>query len=360
MASQAEREAWVQILTGQRLGDYELQVCLGAGFFGLVFEAQNVVTGARVAVKVLIPSSDPEAILDFENEAILLQKLNGCDGVITYVDGGLESIEMVAQGVGVPMPIRFHVLAVASGSVDELILDPAARSELDWTERIRIFRGAVKGVHQMHLAGVAHRDLKSSNCLLMVVGSTTRLRLGDLGRAKDLRSPPTMLVGRYIQGRGDLRFAAPEFLWLQGGDTASDFMAADYYGLGSLLVELATGQPLTSLALGNVGAVMQQAAVDLQRGQTGDLATLNLLYRRVIAEVMDLMPKSIQHDAQVLLANLCHPLPTERLARSPYHRDRHVEPLEWVLRRADIMIRRLEIDAREERRIARKLERAAS
>ena len=104
----------------------------------------------------------------------------------------------------------------------------------------------------------------------------------------------------------------------------------------------------------------RQAAVDLQRGQTGDLATLNLQYRRVIAEVMDLMPKSIQDDAQVLLASLCDPLPTERLARSPYHRDRHLEPLEWVLRRADIMIRRLEIDAREERRIARKLERAAS
>ncbi|WP_104087447.1 protein kinase family protein [Cryobacterium sp. N19] len=360
MATQAERDAWKSILLGQRLGDYEIQAYLGAGFFGLVFEAQNLSTNARVAVKVLLPSSGPGAIVDFENEAVLLQKLNGCDGVITYVDGGQESIDMVAHGVTVPMPIRFHVLAVASGSVDELILDPVERSKLDWTERIRIFRGAVKSVHQMHLAGVAHRDLKSSNCLLMVNGSTTKLRLGDLGRAKDLRSPPTMLMDDYIQGRGDLRFAAPEFLWLQGGDTASDFMAADYYGLGSLLVEIATGQPLTSLALGNVGAVLHQAAIDLQRGQTGDLATLNLQYRRVIAEVMDLMPRSIQRDAQVLLASLCDPLPTERLAHSPCHRDRHLEPLEWVLRRADIMIRRLEIDAREERRIARKLERAAS
>jgi hypothetical protein len=169
-----------------------------------------------------------------------------------------------------------------------------------------------------------------------------------------------MPIGAYVQGRGDLRFAAPEFLWLQGGDTASDFLAADYYGLGSLLVELATGQPLTSLALGDVGAVLRQAAVDLQRGQTSDLATLNLKYRRVIADVMDLMPKAIQQDAQVLLASLCEPIPTERLARPPYQRDRHAEPLEWVLRRADIMIRRLEIDAREERRIARRLERAAS
>ncbi|POH59636.1 hypothetical protein C3B59_17230 [Cryobacterium zongtaii] len=360
MATQAERDAWNSILVGQRLGGYELQVCLGAGYFGLVFEAQNLATSARVAVKVLLPSSDPGAIVDFENEAVLLQKLNGCDGVITYIDGGHESIDMVAHGVTVPMPIRFHVLAVASGSVDELILDPVARSELDWAERIRIFRGAVKSAHQMHLAGVAHRDLKSSNCLMMVNGSTTRLRLGDLGRSKDLRSPPTMLIADYSRGRGDLRFAAPEFLWLQGGGGTSDFLAADYYGLGSLLVELATGQPLTSLALGDIGAVMRQAAADLQRGQSGDLTTLNLQYRRVIAEVIDIMPKSIQHDAQVLLASLCDPLPSQRLAHSPYHRDRHLEPLEWVLRRADIMIRRLEIDARQERRIARKLERAAS
>lgn len=360
MATQAERDGWKKILTGQKLGGYELQECLGVGFFGLVFEARNMATDARIAVKVLLPSSDTEAIADFENEAILLQKLNGCDGVITYVDGGQENIDMVANGVTVPMSVRFHVLAMASASVDELIDDPVSRSALDWTERIRIFRGAVKGIHQMHLAGVAHRDLKSSNCLLMVIGSTTRLRLGDLGRAKNLRSSPTKSIEGYVKGRGDLRFAAPEFLWLQGGNAAHDFIAADYYGLGSLLVELATGQPLTSLALGDVGAVLKQAASDHHRGQTSDLANLNLQYRRVIAEVIDLMPRSIQQDAHVLLTSLCDPVPAERLARSPYNRDRHVEPLEWILRRADIMIRRLEIDAREERRNTRKLERTAA
>jgi len=258
------------------------------------------------------------------------------------------------------MPVRFHVLTAASGSVDELILDPDDRANLDWAERIRLFRGAVKGVHQMHRAGVAHRDLKSSNCLLMVAGSTTKVRLADLGRSKDLRISPTVPVSNYVKGRGDLRFAAPEFLWLQGGSTAEDFIAADYYGLGSFLVELTTGQPLTSLALGNFGVILSQAAANLGRGQTNDLATLNLQYRRVIAEAVDLMPKAIQNDAQVVLTGLCDPVPSERLARTRYNRDRHLEPLEWILRRADIMIRRLEIDARNERRITRKLERAAS
>jgi eukaryotic-like serine/threonine-protein kinase len=359
VATEAERNAWKTILSGQRLGDYELLACIGEGFFALVFQSRNVTTGAQLAIKVLLPASSPGAIVDFENEGNLLQKLAACDGVVSYLGGGEESINVVANGVSVPLPVRFHVLAAASASLEELILNPVARSSLDWKERIGLFRGAVKSIHQMHLAGVAHRDIKSSNCLLMIVGSTTKLRLADLGRGKDMRIPASMPIEGYIAGRGDLRFAAPEFLWLQGGDEPADFMAADYYGLGSLLVELTTGQPLTSLTHGNVGDVLREAAKDHGRGQRGELATLDLQYRRVIDEVVDQMPRAIQVDAKILLVNLCAPVPAERLARSPYHRDRHLEPLEWVLRRADIMIRRLAIDAREELRNARKLERAA-
>lgn len=360
MATEAEREAWKTILTGQTLGAYRLISCIGSGHFALVFEAEHTGTNSPVAVKVLLPGSDTHAIVDFENERVLLDKLRPCESVVAYLDGGEQSIDMVSNGITVPLGVRFHVLAPASASLDEIVLDPAALANLDWRERIRFFRAAAKAVHQMHRAGVAHRDLKSSNCLLMVVGTTSKLRLADLGRAKDMKVPATMPVEAYLAGRGDLRFAPPEFLWLLGGDTAADFMAADYYGLGSLLVELTTGHPLTGLTHGDVAAVLRQAALEYQRGHRGDLSTLRLQYRKVIAEIVDQMPKSIRSDATVLLTSLCDPQPAERLSRPPFHRDRLLEPLEWVIRRSDIMIRRLEIDAREERRSSRKMERATS
>lgn len=361
MATAAELDAWKELLKGQTLKGYELLECIGTGNFGLVFESIKQTTGSRFAVKVLIPGSNAGAVLDFENEALLLRKLNPCDGVITFVDGGEESISVTANGVTVPLPVRFHVLTIASGSVNELTEDPATRSSLDWIERLQMWRGAVKSAHQMHIAGVAHRDLKSDNCLMMVTGDVTRIRLGDLGRGKDLSLPATGPADQYIAGRGDIRFAPPEFLWVQGGDRAADFLAADYYGLGSLLVELATGHPVSALVFGDVRTVLQQAAQEHARGRHGDLSTLTLRYHRVIEEVVDLMPKSVRDDARVLLRSMCSPLPRNRLARALYRRDRLQKyPLDWVLKRIDIMIRRLAIDAREQRRSTERLERAAS
>ena len=114
------------------------------------------------------------------------------------------------------------VLVLASGDVCELTADPDLLNKLDWSERLWLLRGAVKGVHQMHLRNVAHRDLKSANCLLVVQGSRSEVRVADLGRAKDFTHAPTLAPFDYLRGRGDFRFAAPEYLWMQGGSDGFD------------------------------------------------------------------------------------------------------------------------------------------
>jgi serine/threonine protein kinase len=353
-------DPWANLLLAKGLGDYELKECIGQGHFGFVFAATNRTTSSRVAVKVLGPGAQSTDALDFDNEGKLLQRLNGCDGVISYVDGGTETITFNSGGIDLPLPIRYHVLTLASASAEELTLNPDIRNGWDWAERLGVWRGAVKGVHQMHLNGVAHRDLKSSNVLLMIHGKTVRARLGDLGRSRNLNLAPTLTAEEYLIGRGDLSHAPPEFLWFQGGATAADFLAADYYGLGSLLVELVTGHPISSLAMGNFRTVVNQAHQDHQLGLHGDLSALRARYRTVIAEAAEAMPVSIRSDARIVLANLCDPLPSERLRTAPFSHDRLLQnPLEWVLRRADIMIHRIQRDAIEERRNARRLERSA-
>lgn len=353
-------DPWVNLLLAQGLGDYDFNECVGRGHFGLVFAATNRVTSARVAVKVLGPGAQSADALDFDNEGRLLQRLNSCDRVISYVDGGTETITFSSGEFDLPLPIRYHVLSLASASAEELVRNPSARDGWDWAERLGVWRGAVKGIHQMHLNGVAHRDLKSSNVLLMLHGKTVRARLGDLGRSRDLALAPTLPPELYLSGRGDRSHAPPEFLWLQGGNSAQDFLAADYYGLGSLLVELVTGQPISLLAMGNFKLVLEQAVRDYNLGIHGDLSALRSRYRTTVAEVVEQMPRSIQRDAQVVLSNLCDPVPSERLRSVPFSQDRRLQnPLEWVIRRADIMIRRIQKDAIEERRNARRHERSA-
>lgn len=342
----------IPALSGQDLGLYRLDGCLGGGGFGLVFHATNTTTGAEVAVKLLVPSPDPHAAAEFDAEGILLRKLTKCDAVVNLVDSGTADFPMTTtNGLVVPLPFKYLVLSLASGALNELTRDPARLAALAWADRLALWRGAVKGIHQMHLKSVAHRDIKADNCLLMVSGNRTEVRMTDLGRSKDFSLSPTLLPQEYLRGRGDLRFAPPEFLWFQGSYGAAELRAADIYGLGSLLAELATGHPMTALALGSWQTVAAEGQRDFLAGTRRDLAILRPQIRRAVDEAAEQMPREIRHDAAVLLAQLCDPVPRARFPQRRLNKKFVPEPgIHWLIRSADILIKRLSIDQKKSSR----------
>lgn len=342
----------IPALTGQSLGPYLLHGYLGGGGFGLVFHATHASTGAEVAVKLLMPSADPHAAVEFDVEGVLLSKVNKCEAVVNLIDSGTADIPVtMANGLVVPLPFKYLVLSLASGALNELTRDPGRLAELGWGDRLSLWRGAIKGVHQMHLKSIAHRDVKAENCLLMVSGNRTEVRLADLGRSKDFSHSPTLLPQEYLRGRGDLRFAPPEFLWFQGGYGASDFRAADIFGLGSLLAEMATGHPMTALALGSWQTVAAEGQKDFLAGTRRDLAILRPQFRRATDEVIEQMPRSVRHDTALLLAQLCDPVPSVRFPRRHLNgRLAQEAGLNWMIRRADILIKRLSVEHQKQRR----------
>lgn len=346
-------DPWVGILLGQSLGPYEVLRHINEGGFGHVFEAKHVTTDALVAVKVLKVSPSAEATVEFENEAILLRQLSGCEGVINFVDFGVDSVDIHTVGGVMPVDVRYLVLSRASGSLDEISRDPVLRDDLSLVDKLRLWRDVIKGLRQMHAGGIVHRDLKCSNCLLFVRGNLSAVKLGDLGRSKDLALPVTKALEHYVLGRGDVRFAAPEYLYLLGEPTAGEAIAADYYGLGSILVELITGQSMTSLAFSDIHSVIDQAKVDYFAGRSRDLSVLVGRYRSVTADIVALLPPRVRSETSMIIGQLCHPLPVRRSQPSPFRRDRlDRDGLHWILKRVDIMIKQLDIDARAERRIA--------
>lgn len=346
-------DSLIMALPGQHLGPYRLQGCIGRGGFGLIFQASSRTTQAQVAVKLLMPSNDPHAAAEFDAEGDLLRKLNKCEGVVTLVDSGIADIPVSINGLDVPLPFKYHVLSLASGSLDELTSDPGRLAALAWVDRISLWRGAIKGIHQMHLKAVAHRDIKTDNCLLMVSGKRTEVRIADLGRSKDFSVTPTLLPQDYFHGRGDLRFAAPELLWSQGGQNGSDFRAADLYGLGSLLAELVTGHPMTALAIGSWQTAVNEGQRDFLAGIRRDLTVLRPQFRRAVDEVADQMPRSIRLDGAAILTQLCDPVPIARFPPRRTTNKRVIEPgLSWLLRKADILVKRLSIEQKNQRRAA--------
>lgn len=348
-------ESLVQALSGQCLGQYRLDSCLGAGGFGLVFRADHVTTNAEVAVKVLVPSSNARAAVEFDTEGTLLRKLHKCDRVITLIESGTDSVPMAApNGQSVPFEFKYHVLSRASGSLNELTSDPEALTAWAWPDRISLWRGAVKGVHQMHLKSVAHRDIKAENCLLMVTGNRTEVRIADLGRSKDYSLGSTLPAETYLQGMGDRRFAPPEFIWLQGGHAAIDHRAADIYGLGSIFTELVTGHPMTALAIGSLQAAIREGEKDFLAGTRRDLTILRPQFVRAVGEVGDQLPRSIRHDATMLLSQLCDPVPMSRFPKRRLNsRNDPGQGLEWLIRKVDILSKRLIVEQKQAARTAR-------
>ena len=66
------------MLTGRRMGAYQIQSMLGAGGMGEVYRARDTTLGRDVAIKVLprLFTSDPDRLARFEREARVLAALN--------------------------------------------------------------------------------------------------------------------------------------------------------------------------------------------------------------------------------------------------------------------------------------------
>ncbi|WP_153394169.1 protein kinase domain-containing protein [Ornithinicoccus halotolerans] len=344
--------SWGRALEGQRAGDYELVGLLGTGRFGWVFEAHHLETKHRAAIKVLIPNADSSARAEFANEAALLRRLVGSSSVVQVTSSDHFQFAVTAGGQSLPLRVDFHVLELAQGCLESLLLEG---SRIEWADRLSLWRGCVRGIHQMHLKRTAHRDLKSSNCLLFERRhNVVESKVSDLGRGRDLRAGPMHPPELYLVGLGDLRFAPPEFIACQGSDRPEGHLAADLYGLGSLLFELATGQCITAMALGPGPQLVRENLELRAKGQTIELSGMRGEYESAFKVFERSLPPVIRQHGGQLLRQLCDPVPSRRLEKTKFGRYPSGTGLEWLIRRADIVIRTLASQAREAERIALK------
>jgi serine/threonine protein kinase len=312
-----------------------------SGFFSFVFEAMDTRSNDFVAMKILKPGAAPSETFEFQREGELLRRMKGASNVVELLESSTATITVTGHGnIAVPLPLNFHVMELASACLEELL---TAADKVSICERLTLWRGVVLGIHQMHLRKIVHRDLKSSNCLLFVqTPSRTLCKVADLGRSRLLTDPPQDPATEYLTGRGDFRFAPPEFLFIQGQDTAISHRLADLYGLGSVLFEVITGQCITSVALGFGPEILQRSLRDLSQGRRTDLSSLRSNYLAAYSLFESLIPSQIKQPAMMLIRQLCDPVPEARLPkaglgkRAPVNND-----LEWLIRRADILVKGL-------------------
>ena len=223
----------------RRVGDYRILREVGRGGMGVVYEAEQVSLGRRVALKV-IPrhrAGDQKALERFRREARAAARLHhtnivpvfetGQDGDVVYyamqfIHGqGLDTI--IEQIAGIRQREKSAVGVVA----------PFESS----TSRLPYYRGVALIGHQAagglafaHARGVLHRDIKPSNLLLDTAGVVW---ITDFGLAKSKDESLTR-TGDIL---GTIRYMAPERFRGEGD------ARADVYALGLTLYELLTLRP---------------------------------------------------------------------------------------------------------------------
>ena len=151
------------LLTGRRLGAYEVHERIGVGGMGEVYRARDPKLGRDVAIKFCRGyfTNDPDRLARFEREARVLASLNHPHIGAIY---GLED----ADGV------RALVLELVDG---ETLADRIARGPIPLHETFAIARQIADALEAAHEKGIVHRDLKPANIKLTPDGVVKVLTL---------------------------------------------------------------------------------------------------------------------------------------------------------------------------------------
>jgi eukaryotic-like serine/threonine-protein kinase len=234
-----------------RLGDFQIIREIGRGGMGVVYEAEQLSLGRRVALKVLpfAASIDGLSLKRFQIEAqaaAMLQHENivpiygvGCADGIHYIAmqqiPGRSLAELIDQ-------LRRDEEEESIGSyhdhTPQVPIDAPFRVSMADQPFFRIvanlgMQAAVALAHS-HGVGVLHRDIKPSNLL---VDEHMHLWIGDFGLARIRDDPGPTRTGDFL---GTLRYTSPE--QVRGDHDVID-PRSDVYALGATLYELLTLRP---------------------------------------------------------------------------------------------------------------------
>ena len=220
------------ILSGKRLGPFEILSAIGAGGMGEVYRARDTRLDRIVAIKVLPAhlADEPERRERFEREARTIASLHHPHICTLYDIGSQDGTD-------------FLVMEYLEG---ETLAQRLGKGPLPLERVLQYAIEVADALDKAHRKGVTHRDVKPGNIMLTKSGS----KLLDFGLAKlrkdaapaiPLSQLPTATAKDAVTQEGTilgtLQYMAPEQLEAKEVDARTDVFA-----FGALVYEMATGK----------------------------------------------------------------------------------------------------------------------
>ena len=258
---------------GASLGDFRILREIGRGGMGVVYEAEQISLGRRIALKVLpfALTLDPKQLQRFKNEARAAAQLHhqhivpvyyvGSErGVhfyaMQYIEGQslaevIRELRQLAERDGAPAPPTAagrlpestcpYVSASQAAAADTAAEPVSALATAYSTGGTGFFRSVARlgiqtaeALEHAHEYGVVHRDIKPANVLVDAHGHAW---ITDFGLAQFQTDAGLTQTGDLL---GTLRYMSPE---QAGGGRALLDLRTDVYSLGATLYELLTLRP---------------------------------------------------------------------------------------------------------------------
>lgn len=257
--SSVEPEAAGDGLLGKKISHYRVLGVVGGGGMGVVYRAEDLKLGRRVAMKFL-----PE---EFAAEAVALERFEREARAASVLDHpNICTVYEFGEHSGRP----FIVMQLLEGQTLRERIETGL--PLGGVELLDVAVQIVEGLRAAHQSGIIHRDIKPANIFL-----TTRreAKILDFGVAKlvhvsealdapsstpsaDPTLPDTLLLTVTGKSMGTASYMSPEQVRGEKLDARTDL-----FSFGLVLYEMATAKP----AFPGETATQIQAAI-LQKTQT--------------------------------------------------------------------------------------------
>jgi serine/threonine protein kinase len=239
---------------GGHLGDFRILREVGRGGMGVVYEAEQISLGRRVALKVLpfAATMDPRQLQRFHNEARAAASLHHEHVVPVYAVGCERGVHYFAMQFIEGRTLAQVIAAqIRDGHSDEptgpyLAADDAtanrakdrtAKAPRDAAYSRRVAEWGIQAAEALehaHALGIVHRDVKPGN---LMIDERGKLWVTDFGLARTAAESNLTMTGDVL---GTLRYASAEQALARHGLLDH---RTDVYALGATLYELLCGRP---------------------------------------------------------------------------------------------------------------------